>query len=119
MDEKFEKTDWTFLWNVIFPFSMLFKRKKKETNMQGHVIHVPTETLRFRVQKDISPFDQLYKNQADSGISGEMIKKAMINELLDEIVKSGAIEFKTYKRVGTDYMDRQMIEAEILVVKRK
>lgn len=118
MDEKFEKTDWTFLWNVIFPFSMLFKRKKKQTDKIGQIIHVPTQTLRFKVQKDISQFQKIYGSSADAGMSMKMIKKAMVNELVDHIAKSGAIEFKSYKRVGSDYFDTQILEAEILIVKK-
>ena len=118
MDEKFEKTDWTFLWNVIFPFSILFKRKKKQTDKIGQIIHVPTQTLRFKVQKDVSQFQKIYGASADAGMSMEMIKKAMVNELVDHIAKSGAIEFKSYKRVGSDYFDSQILEAEILIVKK-
>lgn len=119
MDEKFEKTDWTFLWNVIFPFSMLFKRKKKQTDKIGQIIHVPTQTLWFKVQKDISQFQKLYGESADIGMSMEMIKKAMVNELMEQIAQSGAVEFKSYKQVGGNYFDKQILEAEIRVVKRK
>lgn len=123
MDEKFEKTDWTFLWNIIFPF-FNFSKKKQINDIGGRIIQVPTQTLRFRVQRDISQFQNIYGNSADIGMSMEMIKAAMAKELMDQIIKSNAIEFKSYKQMysGTGGMagiqDPSVIEAEILVIKK-
>lgn len=122
MDEKFEKTDWTFMWNIIFPFFSFSKKKQITSN--SSIIQIPTQTLRFRVQRDISQFQNIYGNSTDIGMSMEMIKAAMAKELMDQIIKSNAIEFKSYKQMynGTGGMagiqDPSVIEAEILVIKK-
>jgi hypothetical protein len=131
MDQKFEKIDWSFVLSIIFPFMFLFKKKKTNT-INGHIIQVPTQTLRFRVKKDISAFNRLYADKVDSGISGEMIKRTMINELVEELIRANVIEFKKTNQFGsfgtsgtagfpTDFDNRNLVEyleAEIFVIKK-
>lgn len=118
MDAKLKDFEWKDLLYSLFPISIFFKRKQNQFET-GKIIHVPTQTLRFKVQKDISQFRKIYGESADIGMSMDMIKKAMVNELTEKIAESGAIEFKSYKRVGDDYFDTQILEAEILIVTKK
>ena len=70
----------------------------------------------FRIDKDISSFTKIYGQSADVGISVQLIKKAMINDLIEKVAESGEIEFKQWNQVNQFGADEQFISAEIKLV---
>lgn len=70
----------------------------------------------FRIDKDISSFTKIYGQSADMGISVQLIKKAMINDLIEKVAESGEIEFKQWNQVNQFGADEQFISAEIKLV---
>ena len=70
----------------------------------------------FRIDKDITSFTKIYGQSADVGISVQLIKKAMINDLIEKIAESGEIEFKQWNQVNQSGTNEQFISAEIKLV---
>lgn len=98
-----KKIDLTGIMNAS-PFEFIyniFRKKEKIDHRQGPnptIIHSTRDLVAVRVRKDITPFKKIYGDRVNEGITIEMLKKAMLNELVEEIAKSNAIEFTTYDR---------------------
>ena len=98
------------------PFSF-FKKKKEETRDLGHLITYKTaDVVKLCVSKDITGFEKLYPN-SKGGFEHEMIKKAMVNEIVEHLVKSDLINW--YKSNGDDFgFPNTQLKAEIWVAKK-
>jgi hypothetical protein len=98
------------------PFSF-FKKKKEETRDLGPLITYKTaDVVKLCVSKDITGFEKLYPN-SKGGFEHEMIKKAMVNEIVEHLVKSDLINW--YKSNGDDFgFPNTQLKAEIWVAKK-
>ena len=100
-----------------FALSFLFKKKKEQTRDLGPLITYKTaDVFKLCVSKDITNFEKLYPN-SKSGFEHEMIRKAMVNELVEHLVKSDLINW--YKSNGDDFgFPNTQLKAEIWVAKK-
>lgn len=97
----------------------LFSKKKKEAtrDLDPLIVHRNADVIKLSVNQDISSFEAMYGTSNRDGKAGgfeyEMIRKAMVNQLVDQLVKSDMIEW--YKAPG--YAGSKLI-AELWVAKK-
>lgn len=100
----------------------LFKKKEKINHRQGPnptIIHSTQNLVAVRVKKDITSFKKLYGDRVNDGITIEMLKKAMLNELIEEIAKANIIEFTTYDSFDFNTGEQAFMEAKLMVAVKK
>ena len=119
-----QKVSLTDLWKSVvlvlgglWPWSLFFKKKKEATKDLGPLITYKTaDVVKLCVSKDVTGFEKLYPN-SEGGFEQEMIRKAMVNELVEHLVKSDLINW--YKSKGDDYgFPSTQLKAEIWVAKK-
>lgn len=122
-----QKVSLSDMWQsfALSPLWSLFSKKKKEvTKDTGTLIsYRNAEVIKLRVSQDMSGFEAMYGTSGGNGTSAgngtsggfqyEMVRKAMVNQLVDQLVKSDMIEW--YKAPG--YPGTQLT-AELWVAKK-
>ena len=78
-----------------------------------------TESVKkLKVQKDITSMINMYGTSAGNGLSIEIVKKALVNSLIEHVVTSDAVEFKTWTQPNQQGIQETFISAEINVVQK-
>jgi hypothetical protein len=112
LNQKISLSD---LWQS-FALSFLFKKKKENRDLGPLISYKTADVVKLCVSKDVTGFEKLYPN-SDGGFEHEMIRKAMVNELVEHLVKSDLINW--YKSNGDDYgFPNTQLKAEIWVAKK-
>jgi hypothetical protein len=99
-------------------WSLFSKKKKEATDNTGPLIIWKTaDVIKLRVSQDITGFEAMYgsndRNGKTGGFEYQMIKKAMVNQLVEQLVNSDMIEW--YKSPGYSNVN---LNAEIWVAKK-
>lgn len=81
-------------------------------------LHKTESVKKLKVQKDITSMVGMYGTSAGSGLSMEMVKKALINKLIEHVATSDAVEFTTWTQTNTLGIQETFISAEINVVQK-
>jgi hypothetical protein len=100
----------------------IFRKKEKINHRQGPnptIIHSTQNLVMVRVKKDITSFKKIYGDRVDEGITIEMLKKAMLNELIEEITKANIVEFTTYDSFDFNTGGQAFMEAKLMVAVKK
>ena len=100
------------------PWRWFFKKKKETTKDLGPLIaYRNADVVKLCVSKDITNFTKMYPNNTTNGFEYEMIRKAMVNELVEHLLKSDLIDW--YKSNGEDFgFSNTQLKAEIWVAKK-
>lgn len=84
----------------------------------GRKLNKTESVKKLKVQKDITSMVGMYGTSAGSGLSMEMVKKALINKLIEHVATSDAVEFTTWTQTNTLGIQETFISAEINVVQK-
>lgn len=113
------------VYDRIFGKKMTAKESRDwwNQNLPGHRNAPPPPARRsnqniktLKVEKEITGFTKIYGQSTNTGISMQLIKKAMINDLIEKASESDQIEFNHHKRVNTFGVEEEFISAEIHIV---
>ena len=94
MDEKLKDFNFQEFLYILFPFSMFFKRKQKETSKnlvydikRGNPISIKSEKILGQIEK-------LYGDKLQEGYALDLIKMGIKREICDEILRSDLFEWQ-------------------------
>jgi hypothetical protein len=124
MDEKLKDFNFQDFLYILFPISMFFKRKQKETskNIVYNIRH--GKPIIVQSQKTMTQYEKLYGNNGTGGLAGtngtsgfvggnfgiDMIKTGIKREICDEILKSDLFEWSIQETaMGTQVSARIII----------
>jgi hypothetical protein len=124
MDEKLKDFNFQDFLYILFPISMFFKRKQKETskNIVYNIRH--GKPIIVQSQKTMTQYEKLYGNNGTGGLAGtngtsgfvggnfgiDMIKTGIKREICDEILKSDLFEWSIQETaMGTQVTARLVI----------
>jgi hypothetical protein len=124
MDEKLKDFNFQDFLYILFPISMFFKRKQKETskNIVYNIRH--GKPIIVQSQKTMTQYEKLYGNNGTGGLAGtngtsgfvggnfgiDMIKTGIKREICDEILKSDIFEWSIQETaMGTQVSARIII----------
>lgn len=97
MDEKLKDVSFQDFFYALFPFSMFFKRKQKETskNLVYNIKH--GNPIQIRSTKSMSNMEMLYGSDVSRGTNFALdaVKAGIKREICEEIMKSDLIEWMT------------------------